>query len=81
MKRFASRKFIVALIAQLAGVAVLIWPTQAQGIVEAADAITALIVVVLSALGYLSAEASVDRARASAHDTTTAPPRNQTPAH
>ncbi len=64
MNRFTSRKFIVAAVAQLAGLAMLIWPAQAEGIAAAADSIAALLVIALSALGYLGAEASVDRARA-----------------
>jgi len=76
MKRFASRKFIVAMVAQLAGLAMLIWPDHQAGIAAAADAVVAMAVVLLSALGYLTAEAAVDRARAAGGD---ASPKTRTP--
>ncbi len=66
MKRFASRKFIMALAAQVTGLLVLIWPAQEAGIAAAVEAVAALAVVILSSLGYVAAEASVDRAGRSA---------------
>lgn len=64
MQRYLSRKFLLALAAQLAGLAVLIWPEHEQSILAGAEAIVALAVVLLSTLGYLTAEAAVDRKRA-----------------
>lgn len=77
MKRFTSRKFIVALIAQIAGLIGLIWPQHAQGVMATADAITSMAVILLTGLGYMTVEAAVDRARAQ-NDATSI--RTQTPA-
>ena len=61
MKRFTSRKFILAMAGQLTGLAVLIWPQHSEGIAALAESITGLTIIVLTALGYIAAEASVDR--------------------
>jgi len=65
-KRWTSRKFLVSLAAQVTAIAVLLWPEHESAIVEASRSVTALVVLALSALGYLAAEGSVDRARAGA---------------
>lgn len=65
-ERWKSRKFLTTLAAQIAAIAVLIWPDSADSIVAGVESVTALIVVSLTALGYVHAEASVDRARSSA---------------
>jgi len=65
MKRYLSRKFILALAAQLTGLAVLVWPEHHEGIAAAIEAGAGLAIVLLSSLGYLAAESSVDRAAAS----------------
>jgi len=65
-KRWTSRKFLVSLAAQVTAIAVLLWPEHESAIVEASRSVTALVVLALSALGYLAAEGSVDRARAEA---------------
>ena len=62
-RRWTSRKFITSLTAQLTAVIVLLWPEYESTIVEASTSITALLVLGLSALGYVNAEASVDRER------------------
>lgn len=61
--RWTSRKFLLSLSAQLTAVAVLLWPEHESAIVEASRSITALVVLVLASLGYVQAEASIDRAR------------------
>lgn len=78
MNRFTSRKFIIALIAQIAGLVALIWPGHSEGIGAAADAIAAMLVMLLSGLGYITAEASIDRARARDD---AQPIKTQTPEH
>jgi hypothetical protein len=60
--RWASRKFLTTLAAQVGGMLVLIWPQKSGEIAAVVQSVTALAVVLLSALGYVSAEASVDRA-------------------
>lgn len=60
--RWTSRKFLVSLVAQVAAVAVLVWPEHESAIVEASRSTASLLVLVLAALGYVSAEASLDRA-------------------
>lgn len=64
MKRYGSRKFITTVAAQSAALLVLLWPQQQQTILATVDAVAALGVALGSMLGYVSAEASVDRARA-----------------
>ncbi|MEX0654514.1 MAG: hypothetical protein WD534_04880 [Phycisphaeraceae bacterium] len=61
-KRWTSRKFLLSLAAQLTAVAVLLWPEHESTIVEASRSITALAVLALASLGYVQAEASIDRA-------------------
>ena len=61
--RWTSRKFLMTLSVQVAAIAVLFWPEHEAAIVEASRAVTALIVLLLSTLGYVTAEASVDRQR------------------
>lgn len=59
--RWTSRKFLVSLAAQSVAVFVLLWPQHESAIVEASRSIGALAVLALSALGYIQAEASLDR--------------------
>lgn len=59
--RWTSRKFLVSLATQLTAIAVLLWPQHESAIVEASQSVTALIVLVLTTLGYVAAEASLDR--------------------
>lgn len=63
MKRFTSRKFITTLAAQLAALSVLFWPEHESIITQGLDHLAALVVLLGSALGYVAAEASVDRRR------------------
>lgn len=60
--RWTSRKFIVSLLAQLAAMAVLFLPNQASSIDAIASSVTALLVMLLSALGYLKVEGDLDKA-------------------
>lgn len=59
--RWTSRKFLLSLSVQVSAIAVLFWPEHESAIVESGRSITALIVMLLSGLGYVSAEASIDR--------------------
>ncbi|MEO1235552.1 MAG: hypothetical protein AAFX76_02060 [Planctomycetota bacterium] len=60
-RRWTSRKFLVSLSVQVTAVAVLMWPEHESAIVEASRSVTALVVLLLSGLGYVTAEASLDR--------------------
>ena len=60
--RWKSRKFITTLAAQVAAILVLLMPEHGGQITQAVESVTAMIVLLLSALGYISAEASIDRA-------------------
>ncbi len=64
--RWASRKFIVAVSAQITALIVLMWPGQEHEIIEASRSITSLVVVLATSLGYIVAEASIDARKASA---------------
>lgn len=64
-ERWKSRKFLTTLATQVAAIAVLIWPDSADTITAGVESVTALIVMALTTLGYVTAEASVDRDRAS----------------
>lgn len=67
--RWTSRKFIMAVSAQITALLVLMWPGHESAIVEASTSVASLIVVLATALGYVSAEAAVDVSRnQSAHD-------------
>jgi len=59
-RKWLSRKFIVSAAAQLAAVAMLIWPGQEEAIVSAAQSIAALTVLGLAALGYVKTEGRLD---------------------
>ena len=59
--RWTSRKFLLSLSAQITALLVLLWPERGSQITEAAQVITALVVMLVSALGYVRAEASIDR--------------------
>ncbi len=61
-RRWTSRKFLLTLATQIAALAVVFWPEHEAVIVEAARAVAGIAALVLSALGYLAAEASIDRA-------------------
>lgn len=60
-RRWTSRKFLLSLSVQATAVAVLLWPEHESAIVEVGRSVTALVVMLLSGLGYVSAEASLDR--------------------
>lgn len=61
MQRFTSRKFLTTLATQVAALAVLFWPDHQDAIANAAQGIVALVVLVAASLGYVTAEASIDR--------------------
>ena len=58
--RWTSRKFILSAAAQVAALLVLLWPAHQSAIVEACRNGGALLVMLLSALGYVKAEAAID---------------------
>jgi len=58
--KWTSRKFILAVSAQLTALIVLFWPGQASAIVEASTSITSLLVVLATSLGYVVSEAKID---------------------
>jgi len=60
-RRWTSRKFLLSLSVQATAVAVLLWPEHESAIVEVGRSATALVVMLLSGLGYVTAEASLDR--------------------
>ena len=63
--RWTSRKFILAVSAQLTSMVVLFWPGHESAIVEASTSITSLVVILATSLGYVTAEASIDAQNAS----------------
>ena len=64
--RWTSRKFIMAVSAQITALIVLMWPGQETAIVEAATSITSLFVVLATSLGYVVSEAAIDARNVSA---------------
>lgn len=58
--RWTSRKFILAVSAQLTSLVVLLWPGHENAIVEASTSITSLLVILATSLGYLAAESTLD---------------------
>jgi hypothetical protein len=63
--RWTSRKFLTTVAAQLSALAVLLWPGHADEIRSVTPTVVALLVMLLSSLGYVHAEASIDRQRGS----------------
>lgn len=59
--RWTSRKFLLTLSAQIAALLVLLFPHRGAEIGEATQAIASLLVMLLSSLGYVHAESSIDR--------------------
>lgn len=64
--RWTSRKFIVAVSAQLTSMIVLFWPSHEHAIVQASTSVTSLLVILATSLGYVAAEASIDARNAPA---------------
>ncbi len=64
MKRFASRKFIMALAAQVVALTAMLWPEYEDQVSMVIQSTAALVVAALTAAGYIHAEASIDRAGA-----------------
>lgn len=62
LKRISSRKFLLALAAQVAAVVAIFAPTSENQIAEAAQRIAGLVVLLLAGLGYGVIEADVDKA-------------------
>ncbi|MFW5682001.1 MAG: hypothetical protein ACOC1G_03260 [Phycisphaeraceae bacterium] len=63
--RWRSRKFLVTLAAQVTAILTLLWPQHETAIAEASGAVTALLVMGLTAVGYVVTEGTIDRNRAS----------------
>lgn len=60
LERISSRKFLIALMVQLAAVAALFQPEKAQWYQDAAVRVAALLTMLLAALGYGKIEAALD---------------------
>jgi hypothetical protein len=63
--RWRSRKFLVTLAAQVTAILTLMWPQHETAIAEASGAVTALLVMGLTAVGYVVTEGTIDRNRSS----------------
>lgn len=63
MHRFTSRKFVLALVGQLAGLVVLFYPSHEEAIVTAAQYIGGILVMALTAFGYIQGESRIDSVR------------------
>ena len=61
LERISSRKFLVALAVQVAGVLTLFWPREQSTLESAAVRIAALLAMLLAALGYGRIEADIDQ--------------------
>lgn len=62
MARFTSRKFLLALGVQIIAIGTMLYPQHTHVISEITTNAVALLIAVLAALGYIKAEASIDRA-------------------
>lgn len=63
LQRFTSRKFLLAFAGQIAGLLVLFWPEHESEIVTASQYIAGLLVMGLTAYGFMKSEAVVDATR------------------
>jgi hypothetical protein len=64
--RWTSRKFILAVSAQITALIILVWPGHESDIVEAATSVTSLFVILASSLGYVVSEAAIDASKVAA---------------
>jgi hypothetical protein len=62
LQRISSRKFLLALAAQVAAVVAIFAPAQENQVADAAQRIAGLVVLLLAGLGYGVIEADVDKA-------------------
>ncbi len=62
LDKFKSRKFLLALVGQIAGIIVLFFPDKQSDIITASQYVGGLLVMALTAIGYMVAEAKVDQA-------------------
>lgn len=62
LQRISSRKFLLALAAQVAAVIAIFVPAQENQIADAAQRVAGLAVLLLAGLGYGVIEADVDKA-------------------
>ena len=67
LERLSSRKFLTALAVQVAAVAAIFAPDRADAWTDAAIKISALLTLLLAAMGYGKIEADVDAARTGRH--------------
>jgi hypothetical protein len=58
--RWTSRKFLLTVAAQATAVAVLLWPGHESAIVQASQSVMSLLLLMLTAAGYVRAEAALD---------------------
>lgn len=63
--RWRSRKFLITLAAQATAILTLLWPPHESAIADARGAITAPLMMGLTAVGYVVTEGAIDRGRAS----------------
>jgi hypothetical protein len=61
-QRLSSRKFILAMIAQLTGIAVLVFPGYENEIAQASEHIGAMLLMAVTGFGWIKAEAEIDTA-------------------
>lgn len=62
-QRLTSRKFLVTLIAQIVGIAVLVFPEEQERIVQASTNVAALLLMLGTGMGYIRGESEIDAAR------------------
>lgn len=65
LKKFQSRKFILAVVAQVVALIVLFLPEYENEIAQVGSSASALLLMALTAAGYIKAEASIDAAAVS----------------
>lgn len=60
--KFKSRKFWLAILGQITGIAALCFPDHATGIEAAMTNVGALLLMALTAMGFIAGESAIDRA-------------------
>ncbi|QQE13581.1 hypothetical protein JD969_09020 [Planctomycetota bacterium] len=60
-KSWLSRKFIIAVSTQLTALLVLCFPAYESDVMQASQAITAMCVLVMTSLGYISVQGKIDQ--------------------
>ncbi|MCC7147146.1 MAG: hypothetical protein IT443_11930 [Phycisphaeraceae bacterium] len=73
MAKLTSRKFLLTLVSQITGILILMYPGHEDQITQVAANASGLLLVLLSTLGFIKYESSIDAARATSEGNSSTP--------